>query len=956
MTTKLTSPNYSPEVSSRVALVNCCVTEMGLQEQLLDIVIENEQTALHQKKTTLVKETSENKRRLQTLQRTLLKLLSESTGYITDNAQLLMTLEETKSEAAEIALKLEAAQKTTMELDALYNEYSPVARRGSVLFFSMNNLSSISSMYEYSLASFSEVFLNSLKRSAPTTVVSKRIANIINVLTLDVFEYVLTGLFERHKLMYSFHMSICIARENGNVDPDTLDFLLKGNISLEKSSVTNPFPKWLPEPGWQDIQKLITINEVFSHLVDDLTDNEEVWKLYYNDPSPELIDIPMGYQSKLDYLQRMAVLRCFRPDRLFLAARRYVVDTMGQNYSKFPIVNYQSLFDQSSPTAPVLFILSPGADPASELYKLADKLGLTGDESGSGAHQSSVKSIALGSDQEEPAKNMLITGANRGHWVILQNCHLLTSWLRELEKLVEKATMRPNPNFRLWLTSDPTDKFPVGLLQRAKKVVTEPPSGLQLNMKQSFASITEDQFNECEHYAFQPLVYVLSFFHAVIQERRKYGKIGWNVPYDFNHSDFTVSMKLMSTYLTKAHDNNDPLIPWGSLRYLIGEAMYGGRVTDNYDRRILMTYLDEYMGDFLFDDFQVFNFFKNEHQSYDLPKATGLIDFASVIDTLPAITSPDVFGLHVNAEITFYQDSSLEMCQNLMNIHSRSFVASGGVSRETLVSATVTEIQMKLKAPFNLNEVRASFGNETSPVQVVLLQELEHWNNLVTKMASSLFELQRAIAGEVSMSNELEQLLNSIYLGRLPEMWASKAPMTEKSLSNWMIHFQKRFEQYEDWYKNGEPKVMWLSGLHVPDAYLTALLQTACRSKGWPLDKATLMITVSSYQRANQVMSKPALGCYISGMSLEGASWDMEKRCLIPQRPKELVQELPLLRVTPTELNKVRTQNMLETPIYLTQKRRDSMGVGYVTKAYLETTEHRSFWVLQGVAITMNIR
>ena len=149
---------------------------------------------------------------------------------------------------------------------------------------------------------------------------------------------------------------------------------------------------------------------------------------------------------------------------------------------------------------------------------------------------------------------------------------------------------------------------------------------------------------------------------------------------------------------------------------------------------------------------------------------------------------------------------------------------------------------------------------------------------------------------------------------------------------------------------------MWLAGLHVPEAYLTALLQTACRSKGWPLDKATLMITVSTYQKPNQVLAKPALGCYLSGMYLEGASWDLEKKCLIPQHPKELVMELPLLRVTPIEMNKVRTQNMLKTPIYLTQKRRDAMGVGLVQTAYLETTEHNSFWILQGVAICMNIR
>ena len=956
MTTKLSAPNYSPEISSSVTIVNCCVTEQGLQEQLLDIVIENEQTALHQKKTTLVSETAENKGRLQVLQKQLLGYLSDAKDTdITENEELLLTLEQTKKEAGEIAVKLEAAQKTTIELDALYNEYSPVARRGSVLFFSMNNLSSINNMYEYSLASFSEVFLNALKCSSPTTVISKRITNIIDYLTKSVFEYVLTGLFERHKQMYAFHMAICIQRELGKIDSDVLDFLLKGNIALEKSAVMNPFPAWLPDQGWQDIQKIVTVNEVFANLVDDLRDNEEVWKVYYNDPKPEEPGkLPMGYDEKLDPLQKMAILRCFRPDRLFLASREYVLNTIGPNFMKFPIVSYQNLYQSSTPTAPVLFILSPGADPASALFKLADDLGLTGDESGT--RQSNVKSIALGQDQEEPAKQMLITGASRGHWVILQNCHLLTSWLRELEKLVEKCTLRPNPAFRLWLTSDPTNKFPVGLLQRARKVVTEPPTGLQLNMEQSFSTITDEQFEECPHFAFQPLVYVLAFFHAVVQERRQYGKIGWNVPYDFNLSDFTVSMKLMSTYLTKAFDNKDPLIPWGSLRYLIGEAMYGGRVTDDFDRRILTTYLNEYMGDFLFDDFQVFHFYKNEERSYDLPKCKGLQEYTLAINELPPITTPDVFGLNVNAEITYYQDASRDMCQNLMNIHSSSFVTTGGVSKETQVAATVTEIQMKLKPPFNLNEVRASFGTETTPVQIVLIQELEHWNKLVSVMTTSLFELQRAIAGEVSMSNELEQLMNSIYLGRLPQAWAARAPETEKSLANWLTHFQKRYEQYEDWYKNGEPKVMWLSGLHVPEAYLTALLQTACRSKGWPLDKATTMITVSSYQKPSQVMQKPALGCYISGMYLEGASWDLEKKCLVTQHPKELVMELPLLKVTPIEMNKVRTQNMLLTPIYLTQKRRDSMGVGYVTKAYLEMPEHQSFWILQGVAITMNIR
>lgn len=103
------------------------------------------------------------------------------------------------------------------------------------------------------------------------------------------------------------------------------------------------------------------------------------------------------------------------------------------------------------------------------------------------------------------------------------------------------------------------------------------------------------------------------------QERRKYDKIGWNICYDFNESDFNVCLQILDTYLTKAYSSKDSRIPWGSLKYLIGEVMYGGRVIDNFDRRIVATYMDEYMGDFLFDTFQPFHFYKDDSVDYHIP-------------------------------------------------------------------------------------------------------------------------------------------------------------------------------------------------------------------------------------------------------------------------------------------------------------------------------------------------
>lgn len=162
---------------------------------------------------------------------------------------------------------------------------------------------------------------------------------------------------------------------------------------------------------------------------------------------------------------------------------------------------------------------------------------------------------------------------SRGLWLMLQNCHLLTKWLKELEKHLEKLN-KPHPDFRLWLTTEPTGAFPIGILQRSLKVVTEPPNGLKLNLKNTFHKLGTSSLTDCPHEAFPSLVFVLAFFHAVVQERRKYDKIGWNVSYDFNESDFRVCMQILNTYLTKSVENGDKKIPWASLKYLIGEVNF----------------------------------------------------------------------------------------------------------------------------------------------------------------------------------------------------------------------------------------------------------------------------------------------------------------------------------------------------------------------------------------------
>jgi len=169
-----------------------------------------------------------------------------------------------------------------------------------------------------------------------------------------------------------------------------------------------------------------------------------------------------------------------------------------------------------------------------------------------------------------------------------------------------------------------------------------------------------------------------------------------------------------------------------------------------------------------------------------------------------------------------------------------------------------------------------------------------------------------------------------------------------------MDHFLRRHKQYKDWDEIEEPKVMWLSGLHTPESYLTALVQAACRAKGWPLDKSIMYTVVTKEKNASAIKKKLDFGCYIQGLYLEGARWNSERECLDYQKPKELIEEMPLIQIIPVEANKLKLRNTISTPVYVTQDRRNSMGKGGVFDADLKTDRHNSHWILQGVALVLN--
>jgi dynein heavy chain len=172
-------------------------------------------------------------------------------------------------------------------------------------------------------------------------------------------------------------------------------------------------------------------------------------------------------------------MRVIRPDRVINAIKNFIIDKMSDYYVKSPPLSFEKIYASSTNKTPIVFILSPGADPLSDVQKLVETIGLG---------QNKFRFLALGQGMGEQAKNHIETGAMRGYWVMLQNCHLLTSWLKTLERIYEEIK-KPDKAFRLWLTTAPTNKFPLGILQKSLKVVTEPPDGLGQNIKNTYSRL-----------------------------------------------------------------------------------------------------------------------------------------------------------------------------------------------------------------------------------------------------------------------------------------------------------------------------------------------------------------------------------------------------------------------------------------------------------------------------------
>ena len=916
LTTKLPNPHYAPETSVKVTLLNFTITMEGLEDQLLGITVAKERPDLEETKNTLVVSNARMAAQLKDIESTILKLLSESSGNILDDEQLINTLAESKVTSSEIQAKADEAAQTEIMIDKTRNEYRPVAFRGALLFFVVADMGGVESMYQYSMPWFVNLFVKSIDESEKSDEIATRLATLNDFFTASLYTNICRSLFEAHKLLFSFSVCIKIMQGDKLIDADEWRFFLSGSSGSRVEDAPNPDPSWLTERVWGALTSLAKL-PAFVGLEKAVAAELPGWRAYFDSNETHSEKVPGVWDEKLNAFQKMCVLRCVRPDKVVPGMQSFVTHNLGERFIEPPPFDISVCFKDSTPTMPIVFVLSPGADPLDALLKFAEETKMS----------KKLHTISLGQGQGPIAERLMAQAMERGTWIVLQNCHLSSSWMPRLEALVEQYDADAmHKDYRLWLTSMPSDKFPVSILQNSVKMTNEPPRGVKMNVKLSYSNFTDAYLNaQAKPPEFKKLLYGTCFFHALLQDRRKFGALGFNIRYEFTTGDLKCCILQLEAFLARYDE-----VPYDVLRNLIGHINYGGRVTDDWDRRMLMTMLNSIINDgIMADDFPL-----APGEGYLSPPSGDVASYVEGIERLPLNPHPNVFGLHENADISCAQDETEELCRIMLSLQPK-VASGGGKSRDDVVGDVARALQERGLKPFAMDEVAEKYPlTYTESMNTVLAQECIRYNKLINIFIRSLSDVLKALKGLVVMSAELEAMATSLFNNQVPAMWEAVAYPSLKPLAAWIEDLTQRISFIQVDRRRHAAVVLDLR-FFFPQAFLTGTLQNFARKYTVSIDTVSFDFIVMA-KEVGSISEKPPDGCYIHGLYLEGAAWDAAGCALMEARPKELYVSFPPLWLNPKTDRAPPTEGVYSCPVYKTLTRAGT----------LSTTGHSTNFVL----------
>jgi len=515
LSTRDPSAVFPPDICSRTTFVNFTVTQSSLQTQSLNEVLKSERPDVDQRRSNLVKMQGEFNTHLRGLEKRLLQALNESRGNILDDDVVIETLETLKKEAAEISKKMSETEGVMAEVETITLQYGTIARACSAVFAVLEQLYHLNHFYRFSLQYFVDIF-NSVLHSNPhlqgTKDYSTRGGIILRDLFVTTFQRTSLSLLQKDRIA----LGMLLAQASPyQMDKSLLDSILDPNIaghdlSVDGQGISGLQAKAARVPTLKDYIPKVSQIDWDRFFTEELAENfvPVVW-----DEGTSVLD---------QHLRSLLLVKLFRLDRFIPAAEKFVTAAFSKGVLETSS-DLKEVVGQVPPTTPIALSSSPGFDAS---YKVD---GLVGNM------KAQCSNIAMGSNEGPASADKAISNAAaNGSWVLIKNVHLAPLWLQSLEKRLN--SLKPHADFRLFLSMEASPKIPVNLLRASRVLMYEQPAGVRANMRDSLSSVFTRAAKQPAEKA--RLYLLLSFLHAVIQERLRYAPtLGWKGFWEFNDSD-----------------------------------------------------------------------------------------------------------------------------------------------------------------------------------------------------------------------------------------------------------------------------------------------------------------------------------------------------------------------------------------------------------------------------------
>ena len=1020
MLCKLINPHFTPELAAKTTIIDFCVTAIGLEQQLQAIVISKEQKPLEETLKQILADITKNKNSLLQCQKEILDNLNKE-GNLLDNEDIVIVLNNSKTQAEDNTKKIKEAEEKKKDINQKREKYLPVATRGSVLYFSIVQMQEISKMYSTSLQQFLVLFNYAIENSTMSNNTDQRVRHIVRKLTEHVYKYIVRGLFEKHKT--AFILLVCfkiLAEERIDgaylLKPNDISFFIKcGGIINSINEPDCPFD-FIGAKGDKKPKEYLNLLAItrhkfneshlyFQRLTDKLNTEPDKFKTFYNAQEAENY-IPYedlyNHNKKLAAFLKLMFVRAMRDDRTIICATQQFVPTVLDDkdfLNPYP-EEIKDIYNITDSRTPILFLLSAGADPSTNIENLARKKG------------KKIDSISMGEGVLEIALSVVDECRASGDWVYFQNCHLGLDFMSKLDILLKNQELEFNPEMRIWLSCEPRDEFPIGLLHQSLKVTNEPPKGIKAGMLKTYSSVvTAEKLDVFEYKEWKNLVFALSFIHSLVIERRKYGPLGFCVPYDFNNSDLEASILFVEKQFQRESDLPEKkppheMINFKTLTNVVSTILYGGRIFDLKDESLFKTIVSSYLEDPAFKQ-PNYSFYptpkdkvdpKNKME-YKIPEnLKEITDYIAHISKFPNVDPPQVFGLHGSADMTFRIKEFNELLTTITTALPKDGGSGGGVSKEDEVRPKV-EAMLDTFPPFFIEKEYRDKINSYSfmnigkglevPLNNVLLQEIKDIQNILELVKKSLKDIKDAIAGTLLMTETITECIDSLYLIRPPNIWMFDANGSEISwlspnASSWYEGLKIRAEKLREWLgcPNDTRPPFYFPGFLKPQGFLAAFRQEFFKMKkkspgnAKEFEKLALDQIDLSYlpdrnetdpknmQRTQKTKDKMD-SIIIYGLYIEGAIWGGgSKEGYLVDDPdpnsRNTIIKFPVITVKGVIVsdNKASllgpTNASYSCPLYKYPKRTDKYIITDIKLKINGSDQDDKFWQKRGVALLCN--